>query len=295
MHLLYARFWTKVMADAGIVPFREPFPVLRSQGVMHARDPIAGEISRMSKSAGNTVTPDEVARTHGADALRIYLLFMAPFENNTVWEDEGIVGARRFLERTWRLVCSAIDGREAAGASSAPQGTPGARDAPTSHLTALMHRTTRRVTQDIEAFKFNTAVAALMEYLNAMAAYQQASGTTGELASAVRTYVLLLAPFAPHVAEELWERLGEPYSVHQQPWPKWDEAQIARDTVTLVVQIDGRVRDRITIPAETAEPDIRERALNADRIRRHLEGLHVQRVVHVPNRLVNIVTDRQRM
>ena len=138
MHLLYARFWTKVMADAGIVPFREPFPVLRSQGTMHARDPQTGEVRRMSKSAGNVVTPDSVAETHGADALRIYLLFMAPFENNTVWDEEGINGARRFLERTWRLANEVAASRPArqravpagdsearTGADDAPDGRPG--------------------------------------------------------------------------------------------------------------------------------------------------------------------------
>ena len=123
MHLLYARFWTKVMADAGIVPFREPFPVLRSQGVMHARDPQTGEVRRMSKSTGNVVTPDEVAEAHGSDALRVYLLFMAPFENNTVWEEEGIVGARRFLERTWRLVNGVADGNWGIGKLGSWEGT----------------------------------------------------------------------------------------------------------------------------------------------------------------------------
>jgi leucyl-tRNA synthetase len=285
MHLLYARFWTKVMADAGIIPFREPFPVLRSQGIMHARDAQTGggsgepsrTVRRMSKSAGNVVTPDSVAENHGADALRVYLLFMAPFENNTVWEEEGIVGAKRFLERTWRLV----------KVVAAHQPTT----RPPADLTAHLHRTIRRVTGDVEALKFNTAVAALMECLNEMTAHHQIHGVTEELAVAARTFVLLLAPFAPHIAEELWARLGGPYSVHQQAWPTWDEALTAEEMVTLVVQVDGRVRDRLTVPARVTETEARALALNCDGVHRRLDGRRVARVVYVPGRLINVVTE----
>ena len=278
MHLLYARFWTKVMADAGIVPFREPFPVLRSQGVMHARDPQTSEVRRMSKSAGNVITPDSVAATHGADALRIYLLFMAPFENNTVWQEEGIVGARRFLQRTWRLV-------NAVATTSQPAQPP-----TDTSLRRTVHRTVRRVTADVEAFKFNTAVAALMECLNEMIAHHQTHGITTELAEAAHTFVLLLAPFAPHIAEELWARLGGPYSVHQQVWPTWDEALVTEKTITLVVQVDGRVRDKLTVPAGITEAEAQELALNCDGVRRQLGDHRVARVVYVPGRLVNVVT-----
>jgi leucyl-tRNA synthetase len=276
MHLLYARFWTKVMADAGWIAFREPFPVLRSQGVMHARDPGTGEVRRMSKSAGNVVRPDDVAAAHGADALRVYLLFMAPFENNTVWEEEGIVGARRFLERTWRLAHAVMDVAPAAAAGSDLQRT--------------MHRAIRRVTEDVEAFKFNTAIAALMETLNEMRDHHRAQGATAGLAAAVRTFVLLLAPFAPYLAEELWERLGSAYSVHRQAWPAWDEELVAREEITLAVQVDGRVRDRLTVLADAGEDEIRERVLASENVRRHLAERRVARVIHVPGRLVNLVT-----
>jgi leucyl-tRNA synthetase len=279
MHLLYARFWAKAMADDGLIPFREPYPVLRSQGVMHARDPSSGQVTRMSKSKGNTVTPDEVAAAHGADALRVYLLFMAPFENNTVWEESGITGARRFLDRVWRLVVDV---------ASTDRGQT--EDRPSSVLTAAIHRTVRRVTEDIEAFKFNTAIAALMECLNEISAYQRAPGPTAELAWAARTFVLLLAPFAPHIAEELWARMGGPYSVHQQAWPEWDPALAAQEDVTLAVQVDGRLRDRLSVPAEMGEGQIQERALDCAGVRRHLSGREVARVVYVPRRLINIVT-----
>ncbi len=279
MHLLYARFWTKVMADAGLIPFREPFPVLRSQGVMHARDPETGAVSRMSKSKGNVVTPDGVAAVHGADALRIYLLFMAPFENNTVWEEEGIVGAKRFLERAWRLA-------SAVAAAEPPADSPADLE-----LRGVVHRTIHRVTADVEAFKFNTAVAALMECLNAMNAHHHAHGVTAGLAEATRTFVLLLAPFAPHIAEELWARLGGPYSVHRQAWPEWDEALATEEIITMVVQVDGRVRDRLEVPAGTGEAEAQELALACDGVRRQLDGRRVARVIHVPGRLVNIVTE----
>ncbi|MCK4315413.1 MAG: leucine--tRNA ligase, partial [Anaerolineae bacterium] len=294
MHLLYARFWTKVLADAGIVPFREPFPALRSQGIMHARDPQTGEggresfdsaqdkpsrtVRRMSKSAGNVVTPDSVAAIHGADALRIYLLFMAPFENNTVWEEKGIIGAKRFLQRVWRL-------SNAVAATSQPTNQP------THQLTTQLHRTIQRVTTDVETFKFNTAIAALMECMNEMSAHHRAHGVTEELAEATRAFVLLLAPFAPHIAEELWARLDGPYSVHQQVWPVWDEALAAEETITLVVQVDGRVRDKLTVPADIGEAEARDLALGCEGVRRQLGDRSVARVIYVPGRLVNVVTD----
>jgi leucyl-tRNA synthetase len=281
MHLLYARFWTKVMADAGIISFREPFPVLRSQGVMHARDPESGQIRRMSKSTGNVVTPDDVAQEYGADSLRIYLLFMAPFENHTVWEKEGIVGARRFLQRVWRLVNLVTTEMQRIPAGPDPDGTP---------LVAQTTRAVRQVTSDLEAMKFNTAIATLMEYLNELFIYHRRRGITHSLVQAVRTLVLLLAPFAPHIAEELWARLGGAYSVHQQAWPVCEDQGETRETVTLIVQVDGKVRDRLTLPAGVSEAEVRIRASDSPGARRHLRGRRIVRTVYVPGRLVNVVT-----
>ena len=277
MHLLYARFWTKVMADAGMVPFREPFPVLRSQGIMHAHNPETGEISRMSKSKGNVVTPDGMARLHGADALRLSLLFMAPFESNTVWEEEGIAGAKHFLDRVWRFVSEIID-------SECESGTD------LGTLTGKLHRTVRRVTEDLEAFKFNTAIAALMEFLNAMSICLHKAGTTRELKDVVRTYVLLMAPFVPHIAEELWARLGGAYSVHQQSWPEWDEAMAAEENIVLVVQVNGKVRARIEAPAEVDEKTAQEIALSDENVLRQVNGRKIQKVFCVKGRLINLVT-----
>jgi leucyl-tRNA synthetase len=245
---------------------------------MHARDPDTGEVRRMSKSTGNVVTPDEVAEREGADALRIYLLFMAPFENNTVWEPEGVTGARRFLERTWRLV-------RTVAAETAEERT--ADEA----LCRALHRTIRRVTEDIEAFRFNTAVAALMEFLNTLSAHVASEGVSRQVVMATRTYILLLAPFAPHIAEELWACLGEQYSVHGHAWPEWEGEATRTETVTLVVQVDGRVRDRLQVPAEIGEREACERAWQADGVRRYVSDRHVTRMIYVPGRLVNLVTE----
>ena len=281
MHLLYARFWTKVMADAGLIRFREPFPVLRSQGVMHARDPASGQVSRMGKSRGNVVTPDRVAQEHGADALRVYLLFIAPFEYNTVWDDEGIVGAERFLHRAWRLAVAVAAARVTARAGSTDQSPPVVSD---------LHRTIERVSADLEAFRFNTAIAALMEFQNRLIAHHAEHGVTAALSQCVRSLVLLLAPFAPHVAEELWRRLGQPYSVHQQPWPCFDVEAVQQDTFTLVVQVDGRVRHRLIAPVGIAGGEAYALARDSDTVRRHLAQRQVQRTVYVPGRLINIIT-----
>jgi leucyl-tRNA synthetase len=278
MHLLYARFWTKVLADAGIVPFREPFPVLRSQGVMHVPDPETGAARRMSKSAGNVVTPDSVAAAHGADALRIYLLFMAPFENDTVWEEEGITGSQRFLQRTWDLVHAV--------AETDPSSSRRGDDA----LRRTVHRTIQAVTSDLEVCKFNTAIATAMSCLNAMARHYRRQGVTVGLREAARTFVLLLAPLAPHLAEELWARLGERYSVHQQSWPAWDEALISTEVFTLVVQVNGRVRDRLEVPIGLDEETARRLSLESESVRPHLEGQRVTHIVYVPGRLINVVT-----
>jgi leucyl-tRNA synthetase len=258
----------------------------------------------MSKSKGNVVTPDSVAASHGADALRIYLLFIAPFENNTVWEDEGITGAHRFLQRTWRLVNDVATQPpcDASGDRTPPR-DPGPRSKPSAWeterprqgigetgLSSQLHRTIQRVTADVEALKFNTAVAALMECLNAMIAHRQVHGVTEELARASHTFILLLAPFAPHIAEELWARIGGAYSVHQQAWPEWDERLTAEATFTLVVQVDGRVRDRLEVPVGIAKTEAQALARSSASVHRHIEDRRIVRVVYVPGRLVNVVT-----
>ena len=273
MHLLYARFWTKVLADAGLIDFREPFPRLASQGILHASDG-----KRMSKSRGNVVTPDEVVERYGADILRIHLLFMAPFERNVNWDEEGIAGAERFLQRVWKL-CQAARGTKDAHPEAQ------AEDA----LRRAMHKTIQRVTDDIEAFKFNTAVAALMEFANTLSAHWDRVGPSPAFQQASGMFPRLLAPFAPHIAEELWARQGGDFSVHQQSWPSYDPGLTADERITLIVQVNGKVRDRIIVPADIGEEEAHTRALESERIQRLLDGQVPKRVVVVPGRLVNLV------
>ncbi|MGC9348355.1 MAG: leucine--tRNA ligase [Anaerolineae bacterium] len=299
-HLMFSRFWTKFLADEGLIDVREPFPVLRSQGVLHARDPETGDIERMSKSKGNVVTPDSVVERYGADVTRLHLLFMGPFEANTVWEVEGdgttpqhIEGVRRFLQRVCRL-CEPLESEVLAA-----EGTSPATTAADEEITRATHRTIKEVTEQTEVLHFNKAISALMTLVNDLEAYRQAGGETGGLTAArclvpARSVLLrLMAPFAPFVTEELWERSGArdgQGSIHHAPWPTWDPAWLREDDVELAVQVNGKVRDHITVEAGTVESTIRGVALGAPGAQRALKGRSVRRIIIVPDRLVNIVT-----
>jgi leucyl-tRNA synthetase len=286
MHLLYARFWTKVLADAGLIDFREPFPRLASQGILHAPDG-----KRMCKSAGNVVTPDEVAERFGADILRIYLLFMAPFDRNVLWNEEGIAGPERFLHRLWK-VCHAC-GSQGSNIARTQAGNAMSRD---DTLQRATHLTIRSVTADIEGFKFNTAIARLMEFTNLLEDhFRSRDHETGSPASdgerkAIEALILLLSPFAPYIAEELWARRGGTFSVHQQPWPAHEPALAEAKMVTLVIQVNGKVRDRITVPADIEDDEAQLRAMDSPSVQRYLQGRTPSKVIVVPGRLVNVVT-----
>jgi leucyl-tRNA synthetase len=275
MHLLYARFWTKVMHDAELVPFVEPFTRLMNQGVVHAANG-----RRMSKSRRNVVTPDEVVARHGADSLRAFELFMAPFEQNVNWSEAGIAGVDRWLERVWNLVLSTRQTSEV----SEDFGS-------LTRLRRATHRAIQQVTADLEAFKFNTMIAALMEYTNTLVKTRQSPAcATPAWDEAIDVLLRLLAPACPHIAEELWARLGKPYSIHQQPWPAWDAALVAEETFTLVVQVDGKVRDRIEAPAGLTEATATALALASPAVQRWLDGREPAQVHYVPGRLVSLST-----
>jgi leucyl-tRNA synthetase len=267
MHLLYARMWTKVMYDAGLVNFKEPFKVLRNQGMVWAAD---GQ--KMSKSKGNVVTPDAMVEKYGADALRLWELFMGPFEEPTNWNEEGVVGTARYLARLWNAVRRFVD-------AGCPDGRPGAE------TTRRAHKTIRIVTDHVERLRFNTALAALMDQLNYLV--KLAPEEAGRFA--FETYVVMLAAMAPHITEEMWRALGHRESVHLQPWPKFSE-ELARDeTVTVVVQINGKVRDRLQVGAGTPEDEVRAMAFGSDAVARHLGGKTPKKVIYVPNKLLSIV------
>ncbi len=275
MHHLYARFIWKALYDLGHIPPElgdEPFARLRLHGL------IIKDGARMSKSRGNVVTPDEYVAQWGADVLRSYMLFIGPYEEGGDFRDAGIVGVNRFFNRLWDWVIEAT--------RRPTHQSPNAPIAVSRQARRIVHHTIKRIGDDIASLSFNTAIAALMEALNGLRGLALAGETHLE---AARTMTLLIAPFAPHLAEELWQRLGGPFSVHQQPWPQWDEARIADETITLVVQVNGRVRDRIQAPADIDDASAQALALASETVQRHLDGRSPKRVVVVPGKLVNVV------
>jgi leucyl-tRNA synthetase len=311
LHLLYSRFITMALHDLGMVPFDEPFRRFRAHGL------IIKDGAKMAKSQGNVINPDEYIDTYGADALRTYLMFMGPYEAGGDFSDRGIGGVVRFLERVWRLVTEHssrdITAKAARSAAQTPRrdssgrsagarvgaGREGAEEANGSSLPApassansavnppgsrTMHAAIKRVSEDIPALKYNTAIAALMEYVNTLE--DQPATSRAEL----RALLVLLAPFAPFIAEELWHRMGEPGSVHRQPWPTYDEAALRRELITLVVQVDGRVRDRIEIAVDTSAEAARAEVLASEKVQRAIGARIVRDVIFVPGRLANVVT-----
>jgi leucyl-tRNA synthetase len=274
-HLLYARFWTKVLHDAGLVPFVEPFARLRNQGVLHAPDG-----RRMSKSRGNVITPDEVVAEHGVDALRTYVVFIAPFEARVTWDESGIRGVTRFLSRFYALA------HDVASGSIGQDGAPAAMD-----LERRRHAVVARITDEMEAFKYNTAVAGLMGWLNELEAARERAVAPGQWRELMATFAVLLAPFAPFVTEEVWQALlGNEGSVHRQPWPTYDPALLVSEEVTLAVQVNGRLRDTIRVPAGADDALVEAAALAQPNVQAHVGSQRVQRIIVVPGRIVNVVT-----
>jgi leucyl-tRNA synthetase len=269
MHLLYVRFFTKAIRDMGLIDFGEPFIKLFNQGQI-----IFGH-QKMSKSRGNVVNPDAYVAELGADTVRTYLMFIGPWEQGGEWDDSGISGISRWMNRIWNLVQDEY-------ISSGAQGD--------DELLRMTHQTIKKVTGDIERMHFNTMVAALMEFTNYLGRVKE-SGSVSRATweSAIKTLLLLLAPTAPHLAEELWQGKGYEYSIHNQAWPEWDEALVARDEFTLVIQVNGRVRDKLTVPVSITENEVKNIAVKQEKARPYLEGKKVIKMIYVPGKLVNIV------
>ncbi len=268
MHLLYTRFFTKVMRDLGLVDFDEPMKKLFNQGIILGED-----AEKMSKSRGNVVNPQEFVDRYGSDALRCFLMFIGPWDQGGPWDGRGIEGISRFLRRALSLAT----GGDSTGAEADP-----------SELGRHAARTVKKVTEDLDAFRFNTALAALMEHTNYLLAVRGKVGDE-EWRDALRTFAMILAPLAPHHAEEMWAAIGEEYSVHEQAWPEWDESLIAADQITLIVQVNGKLRDRIEVPADISEDAAKELALSSEKVRPHVEGKEIRKSIYVPRRLVNLV------
>jgi leucyl-tRNA synthetase len=275
LHLLYSRFFMKALFDANMVAVDEPFAALFTQGMIHRNGYV------MAKSKGNGIAPDDMVQKYGADTGRVYELFIGPPELDAEWNDRGVDGVARFLHRVWRLVLGEED-----------EVVPGAAAVSSEDLTRKLHETIDKVTRDVDAFRFNTAMSALMELANLMQDYLQAGGPRNQAWETVCFGMTrLLGPFAPHLAEELWQRQrGEGLLVFQ-PWPEVDGALLRRPQVTVVVQVDGRLRDRIEMPVGSDQPGAQERALRSENVQRAISGRRLARTVYVPDRLINLVTE----
>ena len=259
LHLLYSRFWNKFLFDIGLVPTNEPYKKRTSHGII-----LAGDGEKMSKSRGNVVNPDKVIEQFGADTLRVYEMFMGPFEQAIAWSEASLVGPRRFLEKVWRLNSSAW-----------------------SDLSVddnfEMNSVIKKVSEDIENMSFNTAVSSLMIYTNTL---EKRGGVTKDEYEAL---LKLLAPFAPHMTEELWGTLGHSESVHATPWPAYDESKLIKSEITMVVQVNGKVRAQIVVSKDQNQDEIEKLALSNADVSKWLEGVEVKKVIVIPGKVVNIV------
>ncbi|MBI2531176.1 MAG: leucine--tRNA ligase [Deltaproteobacteria bacterium] len=286
LHLLYARFYTKVLRDLGLVNVDEPFKALLSQGM------VVKDGAKMSKSKGNVVSDDMIREKYGADTGRLFELFAGPPEKDLEWSDQGVEGAYRFLTRLWRFIFQHRYALIAAPSALSPNELSG----DLRNLHRLIHRTIKKVTEDIEdRFHFNTAIAAIMELFNALSAAAQDESRLDMAApvikSGVESIVILLYPFAPHIASELWESLDHKTTLDAVGWPKHSPEALEEETLLIVVQINGKVRGKITVPADVTQERIQSEALADSRVAGFLDGKRVQRVVYVPRRLLNIVVE----
>lgn len=281
LHLLYSRFFTKVLRDAGLLDFDEPFTNLLTQGM------VIKDGSKMSKSKGNVVSPEEIIAKYGADTARLFILFAAPVERDLDWSDQGVEGAYRFLNRVWRIVGTFADAaRTAKGAYDASTLTDEERE-----LRRILHVTIKKVTDDIgDRFMFNTAISSIMELVNAFYAFQDKADTNPALLKEViESLLLLLAPFAPHITEELWELTGHTSSIHKEKWPVYDGAAIVQDEIEIVLQINGKVREKLVIPNGLDRAEMEKLARSSEKVQTWIEGKDIVKVIAVPNKLVNIV------
>ncbi|MBR6342999.1 MAG: leucine--tRNA ligase [Selenomonadaceae bacterium] len=280
LHLLYSRFFTKVLKDEGLVDFDEPFTNLLTQGM------VIKDGAKMSKSKGNVVSPEEIIAKYGADTARLFILFAAPVERDLDWSDQGVEGAYRFLNRVWRILGHFEEDIKSGKAGYDVQ----ALTKEEHDLRRVLHVTIKKVTEDVgERFMFNTAVSSLMELVNALYAFQDKALNAGLAREVAENLLKMLAPFVPHIAEELWSRMFGEGSVHQQKWPGYDASAIMLDEVEIVLQINGKVRDKVTIPADIDRAEMEKVARELPRAKELTAGKTIVKVICVPKKLVNIV------
>jgi len=283
LHLMYARFFTKFLYDIKMLPCEEPFTNLLTQGM------VLKDGTKMSKSKGNVVSPEDIINTYGADTARLFILFASPPERDLEWSDQGVEGAYRFLNRVWRQVLEYSDKiRGIESPKSFTDLTPEARA-----MRYKTHYTIKKVSEDIEErFNFNTAISAIMELSNTLNGFKNhAENNLPVVKEAVDTMLILLSPFSPHICEELWQACGYNQSIYLTPWPGYEQAALKQDEVEIVLQISGKVRDRLTVPADASEAALREIALNNEKIKELTKDKNIVRIIIVPGKLVNVVTN----
>jgi leucyl-tRNA synthetase len=272
LHLLYSRFFTKVLFDAGWTSADEPFTNLLTQGM------VVKDGAKMSKSKGNVVDPDYIVEKYGADTARLFILFASPPERELEWSDAGVEGCYRFLKRTWKLFTERISIN------------PNVDGDEKKKIEKKLHQTIKGVTEDVEKFSFNTTIAKLMELLNTM----QESSISGATTTLIRreyvaNFLLLLSPFAPHISEELWHQLGNKESILKQAWPKFDPALIAEEEIVIPIQVNGKLRETITIPADLNEEGIKQKALASEKVKSFTAGKQIVKTIYIPGKLLNLV------
>jgi leucyl-tRNA synthetase len=262
LHLLYSRFIYKFLFDIGVAPNPEPYKKRTSHGI------VLGEDGRkMSKSFGNVINPDNIVKEYGADTLRVYEMFMGPFDQAISWSSQGVKGVFRFLNRVWNLVLECKANKESS-----------------QRAIKEIHKLNKKIDEDLEATKFNTAVAAFMEFLNFANLNKKEIGK-----DTIKRFLILLAPFAPHITEELWHFVGHKDSIYKESWPKYDPKLIKEEMITLVIQVNGKVRDKIEVEADISEEKAKELAISREKIKKWIEGKEIKNVVFVPGKLINIV------
>jgi leucyl-tRNA synthetase len=283
LHLLYSRFFTKVMRDIGLTSISEPFNTLLTQGM------VIKDGAKMSKSKGNVVDPDFLIKKYGADTVRVFCLFAAPPERDLEWSDQGVEGASRFLNRLWTVIHKNLQSmkeqktceeNELSNLSDSVMG-----------LLRKTHQTIKRVTNNIERnYHFNTAISALMELVNELTAFSPSTpGDTSVMRFSIERAIILLSPFAPHIAEELWKEMGKSQSLLHEPWPLWDEELTKEEEIELVVQINGKLRSKLMIPAGLNDDNIKERALQDKKIAGYVKNKSIKKIIIVKGKLINIV------
>ena len=275
MHLLYSRFFTKALRDMGLVDFDEPFLRLYNQGIILGQDH-----EKMSKSRGNVINPDDVVGIMGADAVRVFLMFIGPWDQGGPWSNVGINGVARWLNRIWGIASEKY-------VTSADSVFDHEMESETQQA---VHKTIKKVYEDLDKFKFNTAIAALMELSNHLTKVWNAKNVSVEVWNdSIQQFLLMLAPIAPHLSEELWEMNGYEFSIHNQKFPDWEESLVVDESITLIVQINGKLRDTISVDSGISEEMAQEAAMSSEKIQGHINGTTIKKVIYVPNRLINIV------